>query len=106
VIERDGREPSVIAGADTIGARVPSALGAYRRTFHFVGQQRVDIDGDDATGETYCIAQHLSDRDDGRWNHIMNIRYQDRFRRSAAGRRFAERRLCVDWVEDRPVASG
>jgi SnoaL-like domain len=105
VVEREGRPPDVLAGPEAIAARVAAGIERFARTFHFVGQQLVDIDGDDASGETYCVAQHLSEGGFVQSNHVMNIRYQDRFRRSAAGWRFVERRLHVDWVEDRPVGT-
>jgi hypothetical protein len=35
-------------------------LDKYEATTHFMGQSTVDLDGDHATGETYCIAHHVS----------------------------------------------
>src|SRR5207237_3310129 len=35
-------------------------LEMYTVTTHFLGQQYVDVDGERATGETYCLAHHLS----------------------------------------------
>jgi len=33
---------------------------------------------------------------------VVSIRYLDQFMRTAAGCRFAERKLMVDWTEERP----
>ena len=76
---------------------------SYDATFHFVGQQQVDIDGDTATGETYCIAHHLTIPDDGSpaTDYIMFIRYQNQFVRLDEGWRFAVRELNIDWTETR-----
>lgn len=76
---------------------------SYDATFHFVGQQQVEIDGDHATGETYCIAHHLTIPDDGSpaTDYIMFIRYQNQFVRLDEGWRFAVRELNIDWTETR-----
>ncbi len=92
-------------GRDEI-ARAISKL-PYHSTFHFVGQQQTEIAGDTATGETYCIAHHLTMPDDGSpaTDFVMFIRYQDQFVRLDEGWRFASRELHIDWTETRPVES-
>ena len=75
----------------------------YRATTHFVGNQTVAIDADEARAETYCLAHHLHE-ENGRWlDYVMSIRYADRCVREAGRWKFAERVLAVDWTEDRPV---
>lgn len=94
--ELHGRE-SLIPVFDT--------LNAYQATTHFNGQSTVSLDGDRATGETYCLAHHVSvDESGARTIMIASIRYQDLFHRDAAGAwLFAERILLVDWTETRPL---
>ena len=41
-------------------ASVFDELKKYEATTHFMGQSTVILDGDRATGETYCIAHHVS----------------------------------------------
>jgi hypothetical protein len=75
----------------------------YRATTHFVGNQTVALDGDQARGETYCLAHHLLEKD-GRWiDYVMSIRYADHCVREAGRWKFAERVLAVDWTEERPA---
>jgi len=75
----------------------------YRATTHFVGNQTVAIDGDQARGETYCLAHHLHE-ENGRWlDYVMSIRYADHCVRESGRWKFHERVLAVDWTEDRPV---
>jgi hypothetical protein len=76
----------------------------YRATFHAVHNQTLEIAGDEATGETYCVANHLLERE-GRTHKLdWGIRYQDRCRRGADGAwRFVRRELIVDWEQDLPV---
>jgi len=78
-------------------------LNIYAATMHFNGQSTVSLDGDGATGESYCLAHHLSVGQDGqRTMMIASIRYLDEFVKQDGGWLFAERRLMVNWTETRP----
>jgi ketosteroid isomerase-like protein len=80
-------------------------LNSYAVTMHFNGQSTVVLDGDRATGESYCLAHHLSIAEDGkRTMMIASIRYLDEFVRQGGRWLFAERRLMVNWTETRPSA--
>jgi ketosteroid isomerase-like protein len=81
-------------------------LNSYVATTHFNGQSIVSLDGDRATGESYCLAHHLSVGEDGqRTLMIASIRYLDEFVKQDGQWLFAERRLMVDWTETRPSAA-
>jgi ketosteroid isomerase-like protein len=79
-----------------------AALNDYQSTMHFNGQSTVALDGDSATGESYCIAHHLFTVDGERRLMVAWLRYGDTFVRRGGGWLFAERRLYVDWTETRP----
>jgi hypothetical protein len=79
-------------------------LNIYAATTHFNGQSTVELDGDRGTGESYCIAHHVSIADDGsRSLMIASIRYLDEFVKQGDAWFFAERRLMVDWTETRQL---
>jgi hypothetical protein len=78
-----------------------AALRRYDATTHFNGQHTVTLDGDRATGETYCLAYHLWTSDGQRTLMIMSIRYLDVFARRDGRWLFAERRLITDWTDRR-----
>ena len=66
---------------------------------------RESVDGERATGESYCLAHHLSTGEDGqRTMMIASIRYLDEFVKQDGDWLFAERRLMVDWTETRQSA--
>jgi SnoaL-like protein len=79
-------------------------LNTYEVTMHFNGQSTVALDGDRATGETYCLAHHVSSDDGERKLMIAALRYQDTFSKADGSWRFAERRLYVRWMETRTLA--
>ena len=82
-------------------------LNRYAATMHFNGQSTVDLDGDRASGESYCLAHHLSVSQDGqRTLMIASIRYLDRFAKRDGQWLFAERRLMVNWIDTRPSVPG
>jgi hypothetical protein len=77
-------------------------LDNYDATTHFNGQSTISLDGDRATGETYCLAHHLWTENGQRILMVMSIRYLDAFVRQNGHWRFAERQLVVDWTDKRP----
>lgn len=102
-----GREPGAEPSMDVRGRKnVVDAMRGIERypvTTHFVGRQHVEIDGQSASGETYCIAYHLHEADGQTLNYVMSIRYQDRYAVEDGRWKFAERVLIVDWTDDRPL---
>ncbi|WP_289058396.1 nuclear transport factor 2 family protein [uncultured Flavobacterium sp.] len=76
-------------------------LNTYRATMHFNGQNSVQLNGDTATGVTYCVAHHQAFEGDVQKLMIAHIKYHDRFVKQHEKWFFAERKLMVDWVENR-----
>lgn len=74
---------------------VTNTLERFDSTMHFLGNVLIDIDGDTADAETYCVAYHrLRDADT---DSIAGLRYVDRFERRASGWRIADRKIVVEW---------
>lgn len=78
-------------------------LRQYEATTHFNGQSTVVLNGAAATGESYCLAHHIRVEDGRRSIMIASIRYLDTFTKQAGRWLFSERRLMVDWTENRPL---
>jgi hypothetical protein len=79
-------------------------LNRYVATTHFNGQSTVTISGATATGESYCLADHVSVEGDERTIMIASIRYEGTFTKSDGTWLFSERRLYVDWTDTRPIS--
>jgi hypothetical protein len=81
-------------------------LNQYAATMHFNGQSTISLDGDRATGESYCLAHHLKVGEDGqRTLMVASIRYLDEFVKQDDQWFFAERRLMVNWIDTRPSSA-
>jgi hypothetical protein len=78
-----------------------AALARYAATTHFNGQCTIELDGDEATAETYCLAHHILDEGGQRTLIVMSIRYEDVLMRTTEGWRFEERKLVIDWTDSR-----
>src|SRR6266850_2525575 len=86
-------------------APVFDELNKYAATQHFVGQSTiVTLVGDKATGDAYCMAHHLSVNGEKRQLMVAALRYSDVFRKIDGAWLFAERRLYVDWLEERALS--
>ena len=93
-----------LVGRDRI-LRGLKTVERYRATFHAVHNQTLTFAGDEASGETYCVANHLFERDGRALKLDWGIRYQDRYRRGADGVwRIARRELIVDWEQELPLS--
>ena len=84
-------------------ASVFHELNKYEATTHFMGQSTVVLDGERATGETYCIAHHVSAFEGKRTLFIASLRYYDVFAKVEGKWLIAERKLMVDWTDTRPI---
>jgi len=86
-------------------APVFADLKKYDATTHFVGQSTIlSLTDEQASGETYCLAHHVSVADGKRHLMIASLRYLDTFVKEDGGWLFAERRLYVDWTEERALS--
>jgi ketosteroid isomerase-like protein len=99
----DSRSPEptyVLHGREALHP-VFADLNQYQATTHFNGQSTIRLDGDRATGESYCIAHHLTVKGEKRTLMLASIRYLDQFVKQDGAWLFAERRLMVDWTDTR-----
>jgi len=80
-------------------------LNKYAATMHFVGQSTIlSLTADRATGEAYTLAHHLTVDGARRSLMIAALRYGDTFAKKDGAWLFAERKLYVDWIEQRALA--
>jgi SnoaL-like domain len=86
-------------------APVFAELNKYDATTHFVGQSTIfSLTADRATGEAYCLAHHVTVDGTKRRLMVASLRYLDTFVKMNNSWLFAERRLYVDWLEERALS--
>jgi hypothetical protein len=86
-------------------APVFADLNKYDATTHFVGQSTIfTLTADRATGEAYCLAHHVSVQGGTRRLMLASLRYLDTLVKTDGAWLFAERRLYVDWLEERALS--
>jgi len=86
-------------------APVFAELNKYDATTHFVGQSTIfSLTGDRATGEAYCLAHHITVDSGKRRLMVASLRYLDTFVKMDGSWLFAERRLYVDWLDERALS--
>jgi hypothetical protein len=101
---RDGKGQMALFTTDThfvvyMNAKDPKA------TTHFIGQSTIfTLTRDRATGEAYCLAHHVTVDGAKRRLMIASLRYLDTFVKIDNAWLFSERRLCVDWMEERALS--
>jgi hypothetical protein len=78
-------------------------LEQYSATLHGVLNTYFEIDGDTATGEVYCVANHIYEKEGVPFKLDMGIRYQDRYTRQPNGWVIQERFFNLVWETDRPM---
>jgi hypothetical protein len=85
-------------------APVFAELNKYATTTHFVGQSTLfTLTSDRATGETYCLAHHVTIDGGKRRLMVASLRYLDTFVKVDGAWLFAERLLYVDWLDERAL---
>jgi hypothetical protein len=94
----------------TIEEFAEQAMGSLGRRFtatqHRISNVHAElIDDDTARVETYVLAFHVQDSDDGPLLHTFNGRYIDRFERRGGDWRIARRTLRNDWSKVEPLGA-
>ena len=97
--------PSMELNSREALAPVFADLNKYAATTHFLGQSTIlTLTDDRGTGECYCLAHHVTVDGEKRRLMVASLRYLDAFVKLSGVWLFAERRLYVDWLEERALS--
>src|ERR1700739_3366538 len=97
--------PSQVLNSREALAPVFADLNKYDATTHFLGQSTIfTLTGERATGEAYCLAHHVTVDGGKRRLMLASLRYLDTYVQIDGAWLFAERRLYVDWLEERALS--
>lgn len=70
---------SSLSGREQIGHAFAGYLGNFHTVYHHNGQQTVDIDGDQATGSSYCLVVLIGVEDGKNIKTSSGVFYSDRY---------------------------
>jgi len=107
VVYMNAKDPTPSQELHSRAALAPifADLNKYDVTTHFVGQSTIfTLDDSRGTGEAYCLAHHVTVEDGRRRLMVASLRYLDTFVKDDGVWLFAERRLYVDWVDERALS--
>ena len=104
-MDGEGSQPTQVLDGREALTPVFADLNRYQATMHFNGQSTIALDGERASGESYCIAHHLFSDAGERKLMVAFLRYQDTFVKVDGAWLIGERNIYVDWTETRPSHS-
>ena len=106
VVYMDAKDPKPTQELRSRQALAPvfADLNQYAATMHFLGQSTITLSGDRATGEVYCMPHHLKVEGGQRSLMVAALRYTDTYVKQDGVWLYAERRLYVDWIEQRALS--
>jgi 3-phenylpropionate/cinnamic acid dioxygenase small subunit len=88
------------ASRDDYLAQLRPGVETFPTTMHFMGNQLVDVDGDEGRVETYAVAFHWAGERAGAddpANLVVGVRYQDSVVRADGSWLIARRHVDPDW---------
>jgi len=81
-------------------------LRTMERTQHVIGQALIEVNGDQAAGESYFVAHHMIKTPDGDIFMIAAGRYLDTFERREEVWKISHRHAIYDWNSTAPSSDG
>ena len=107
VVYMNAKDPTPSQELNSREALAPvfADLNKYDATTHFVGQSTIfTLTNEQATGEAYCLAHHVTVDGEKRRLMVASLRYLDTFVKMDGTWLFAERLLYVDWLDERALS--
>jgi hypothetical protein len=94
----DTDPPMVSKGHEALRAQFGRAMPNFESTQHLLGNHVIEVDGDEATAQTYSMSAHWLDQGEGAdpgrpADFILSLLYVDKLRRTEDGWRVYNRRL-------------
>lgn len=88
-------------GADEISSRIGKG-GRFAHTSHIRSSQRIEVNGDSATADTFAVAWLVLKPEDGGIVMIRGLQYVDKLVRRPDGWKIVHRHHSTKWQIDQP----
>ena len=99
----NGKSAGVLKGRDQMEHTFGPFLNTFQTVYHFNGQQTVTLDGDRASGISYCTVTLIATQNGKRVRTTMGVHYQDEFVRENGRWLIAKRMSIFDWQDRQDV---
>jgi len=100
----NGKSAGILKGRDQLERTFAPFLAPFQTVYHFNGQQSVTIDGDKATGISYCMVTLIGTQNGKRIRTTMGVHYEDDFVRDNGHWLIAKRKSVFDWQDRQEMA--
>lgn len=100
---REGKLISTLQGREQIGVGFGNFLALFDTVYHINGQQVVTIDGDKATGTSYCQVVLIGEENGKRIMTTQGVTYDDEYLRIDGKWRIAKRISHFVWSDRKTV---
>ena len=99
----NGQIVSTLKGRKQIGDAFAAYLSLFETVYHMNGQQTVVINGEKATGTSYCLVTLIGVENGKKWKTNIGAYYEDEFTRHNGQWLIAHRKATFAWQEKLPV---
>lgn len=99
----NGLAGPVLVGRKQIGDIFSGFLAGFEVVYHINGQQKVDINGDKATGISYCAVTLISNNNGKRMKTDMGVYYNDEYVKINGKWLIANRKSNFAWTATSPL---
>ncbi|KAB4253908.1 nuclear transport factor 2 family protein [Bacteroides uniformis] len=100
---RDGKLMSSLRGRKELADRFGAFLSLFETVYHINGQQTVTLDGDKASGTSYCQVVLIGNENGKKMMNIQGVRYNDEYVRVDGKWLIAERTSHFVWTDRRII---
>lgn len=99
----NGQPGSTLTGRKQIGDAFANFLKNFETVYHINGQQTLTLNGDKASGVSYCQVTLISNEGGKRMKLTMGVYYNDEYVREAGRWLIAKRNSTFSWRDSQPV---
>ena len=100
----NGQVVSSLKGRKQIGEAFGAFLSTFETVYHINGQQTVTLNGDKATGISYCLVTLIGAESGKKMKTTIGAYYTDDFVRQDGHWLIAHRKATFAWQEKQPLA--
>jgi len=91
-----------LSGKENLFQLFTESLSPFNKTMHFNGQSIIEFKSEnEANGVLYCRAYHYNNIENTEKIMVAIIKYKDKFQKIDNEWYFSERKLYVQWIENR-----